>query len=66
MDQGIHGAAFSDHHNLGGAIHAQDYVDRRNLDFTVIKAQEFTDDPEGIHLNIYGESGVEFQIEEVI
>ena len=56
MDQGIHGAAFSDHHNLGGAIHAQEYVDRKNLDFTVIKAQEFTDDPEGIHLNIYGET----------
>lgn len=56
MDQGIHGAAFSDHHNLGGAIHAQEYVDRKNLDFTVIKAQEFTDDPEGIHLNFYGET----------
>ncbi|MHA1110804.1 MAG: PHP domain-containing protein [Promethearchaeota archaeon] len=58
IDQGIHGAAFSDHHNLGGAIHAQEYVDRKNLDFTVIKAQEFTDDPEGIHLNIYGETDV--------
>jgi predicted metal-dependent phosphoesterase TrpH len=56
MDQGIHGAAFSDHHNLGGAVHAQEYVDRKNLDFTIIKAQEFTDDPEGIHLNIYGET----------
>jgi hypothetical protein len=56
MDQGINGAAFSDHHNLGGAIHAQEYVERKNLDFTVIKAQEFTDDPEDIHLNIYGET----------
>jgi len=56
MDQGIHGAAFSDHHNLGGSIHAQEYVNRKNLDFTVIKSQEFTDDPEGIHLNIYGET----------
>ena len=56
MDQGIHGAAFSDHHNLGGSIHAQEFVDRKNLDFTVIKSQEFTDDPEDIHLNIYGET----------
>ncbi|MBN2157068.1 MAG: hypothetical protein JW776_13575 [Candidatus Lokiarchaeota archaeon] len=56
IDQGIHGAAFSDHHNLKGAIKAQKYVERKNLEFTVIKAQEFTDDPEGIHLNIYGET----------
>jgi len=56
MKQGINGAAFSDHHNIQGAIRAQEYVDRKNLDFTVIKAQEFTDDPEDIHLNIYGET----------
>ena len=54
--QGIQGAAFSDHHNLKGAIQAQEYVERKNLDFIVIKAQEFTDDPENIHLNIYGET----------
>jgi hypothetical protein len=56
MQQGIQGAAFSDHHRLQGAILAQEYVAKNNLDFTVIKAQEFTDDPEGIHLNIYGET----------
>jgi predicted metal-dependent phosphoesterase TrpH len=54
IDQGIQGAAFSDHHNLDAAIIAQKYIEKKNLDFTVLQAQEFTDDPENIHLNIYG------------
>ncbi len=52
--QGVDGAAFSDHHNTCGAKRAQAYVEKNNLDFMVILAQEFTDDPEGLHLNIYG------------
>ncbi len=54
IDQGIHGAAFSDHHHPYGSQIAQEYVDRKNLDFTILLSQEFTDDAEDIHLNIYG------------
>ena len=54
IDQGIHGAAFSGHNTPLGAIRAREYVEKNNLDFLVIVAQEFTDDAHGIHLNIYG------------
>jgi hypothetical protein len=54
LDQGIHGAAFSDHHTTRGAREAQAYVDRFNLDFTVIVAQEYTISEPRVHLNIYG------------
>lgn len=54
IDQGISGAAFSDHHHTRGSLQAQAYVDTHDLEFTVFLSQEFTDDPENIHLNIYG------------
>ncbi len=53
MDQGIDGAAFSDHSTPLGAIRAREFVEKNNLDFMVIVAQEFTADADGIHLNIY-------------
>ncbi|HUY01577.1 MAG TPA: hypothetical protein VMV49_18580 [Candidatus Deferrimicrobium sp.] len=54
IQQGIHVAAFSDHHHPRGAQRAKAFVEKYNLDFTVLIAQEFTDDPEDIHLNIFG------------
>jgi len=54
LDHGIHGAAFSDHHNTRGGLAAREFVEKYNLDFTVIVAQEYTDDPEQIHLNVFG------------
>jgi predicted metal-dependent phosphoesterase TrpH len=54
IGQGIDGAAFSDHHSTHGAQEAQDYVQRRNLNFTVIMAQEYTISEPRVHLNIYG------------
>ncbi|MHA1265365.1 MAG: PHP domain-containing protein [Candidatus Helarchaeota archaeon] len=54
IDQGIHGAAFTDHHHPYGAMQAKAFVEANNLDFTVLIGQEFTDDPEGLHLNIFG------------
>jgi len=52
IEQGIKGAAFSDHFNTRGAREAKKYVEENNLDFIVIMAQEYTAD--NIHLNIYG------------
>jgi predicted metal-dependent phosphoesterase TrpH len=54
IDQGFAGAAFTDHNNVQGALRARAYVQKKNLDFTVLIGQEFTDDPEGLHLNIFG------------
>jgi hypothetical protein len=54
IDQGINGAAFSDHNNVQGAKRAREFVIKNNLDFWVIIAQEFTNNPEGLHLNVYG------------
>lgn len=60
IEQGIHGAAFSDHDNLHGSILAHQFVDLFNLDFVVIDSEEFSvqdfDNPgfKEIHLNIYG------------
>ncbi len=56
IDQGISGAAFSDHDNLRGAKAAKKYVEDNNLDFVVLYAEEWTDhNPKrDIHMNIYG------------
>jgi len=56
LQQGISGAAFSDHDNIRGAKMAQKYVEEHNLDFTVFMAEEWTNnapDPE-IHMNYFG------------
>ncbi|MFW9873732.1 MAG: PHP domain-containing protein [Candidatus Thorarchaeota archaeon] len=54
MKQGISGAAFSDHDNLRGAKVAQKYVKDHGLDFVVFIAEEWTDNENEIHLNIFG------------
>ncbi|MEX2684308.1 MAG: PHP domain-containing protein [Candidatus Sigynarchaeota archaeon] len=54
IQQGIHGAAFTDHEGLKGALEAKAYVEQNHLDFTVIIGQEYTDLVNDIHLNIYG------------
>jgi hypothetical protein len=51
---GISGAAFSDHDNIRGATLAQDYVNRKGLDFIVIMAEEWTDNINDIHMNYFG------------
>lgn len=56
IEQGISGAAFSDHDNLRGARAAREFVEKNRLDFTVWIAEEWTNhetDPE-IHMNYYG------------
>ncbi|MBD3353839.1 MAG: hypothetical protein GF364_20320, partial [Candidatus Lokiarchaeota archaeon] len=52
LNQGINGAAFSDHHNTRGAQLAAEYVEENDLNFTVFLAQEYT--ASKIHLNIFG------------
>lgn len=54
INQGIHGAAFSDHNTIRGALEAREYVERAGLNFTVIIAQEYTMLDPYVHLNIYG------------
>ena len=57
MQQGISGAAFSDHDNIRGAIMAQKYVEDHNLDFIVFMAEEWTQNaknPGEIHMNYFG------------
>ncbi|MFX0022119.1 MAG: PHP domain-containing protein [Candidatus Hermodarchaeota archaeon] len=54
LQQGISGAAFSDHDNIRGASMALNYVSRHNLDFIVFMAEEWTDNENDIHMNIYG------------
>ncbi len=54
MEQGFDGAVFTDHHHPWGAQRAKAYVEANNLDFTVLIGQEYTDDPEGLHLNLFG------------
>ncbi|MBD3227484.1 MAG: hypothetical protein GF329_04775 [Candidatus Lokiarchaeota archaeon] len=54
-EQGIDGAAFSDHQNTRGGIRAKAYVERMGYDdFTVIIAQEYTCEYPPIHLNVFG------------
>lgn len=54
MDHGIQAAVFTDHHHPWGALRAKAFVEENSIDFTVLIGQEFTDDPEDIHLNILG------------
>lgn len=54
LDQGISGAAFSDHDNLRGSIIAKKYVEVNHLNFIVITAEEWTDHENDIHMNIFG------------
>lgn len=54
MQQGISGAAFSDHDNIRGATLAQEYVESNGLDFTVFMAEEWTDHENDIHINYFG------------
>ncbi|MBY8988351.1 MAG: hypothetical protein KGD61_07845, partial [Candidatus Lokiarchaeota archaeon] len=56
IEQGISGAAFSDHGNIRGALSAREFVEKNGSDFTVWTAQEWTNhetNPE-IHINYYG------------
>jgi hypothetical protein len=54
IQQGISGAAFSDHDNIRGARWAQNYVEQRGLDFIVFMAEEWTDNANDIHMNYFG------------
>jgi len=57
MQQGISGAAFSDHDNIRGATMAQNYVEQHGLDFIVFMAEEWTqnaENPGEIHMNYFG------------
>ncbi|TFF86064.1 MAG: hypothetical protein EU551_02690 [Promethearchaeota archaeon] len=54
-EQGIDGAAFSDHQNTRGSTRAKAYVEQMGYDdFTVIYAQEYTCEYPPIHLNVFG------------
>jgi len=54
IQQGISGAAFSDHDNIRGAVIAQNYVAQQGLDFAVFMAEEWTDHENDIHMNYFG------------
>ncbi|MBY8985397.1 MAG: PHP domain-containing protein [Candidatus Lokiarchaeota archaeon] len=54
IEQGIDGAAFTDHDNIRGALIAQNYVESNNLDFVVWLGAEWTDNERDIHMNYYG------------
>jgi len=56
IQQGISGAAFSDHDNIRGAKMAQRYVEEKGLDFVVFIAEEWTDNAPNpdFHMNYYG------------
>lgn len=54
IEQGIDAAVFTDHSHPFGAIRARTFVEENNLPFTVLIGQEYTDDPEGLHLGLYG------------
>jgi len=54
IEQGIDGAAFTDHDNIRGAIIARDYVESNSLDFVVWIGAEWTDNERDIHMNYYG------------
>ncbi|NHI91466.1 MAG: PHP domain-containing protein [Candidatus Lokiarchaeota archaeon] len=65
VQQGIHGAAFTDHENQRGALIAQRFVDQYNIlsnkgtKFKVLIGQEYTYHDLDIHLNY-------FDVEEII
>ncbi|MFW9824383.1 MAG: PHP domain-containing protein, partial [Candidatus Thorarchaeota archaeon] len=54
IEQGIDGAAFTDHDNIRGALIARNYVEKNNLDFAVWVGAEWTDNEHDIHMNYYG------------
>ncbi|MFW9773616.1 MAG: PHP domain-containing protein [Candidatus Thorarchaeota archaeon] len=54
IQQGISGAAFSDHDNIRGALAAQNFVEENGLNFLVLMAEEWTDNGNNIHMNYYG------------
>ncbi|MHA2180067.1 MAG: PHP domain-containing protein [Promethearchaeota archaeon] len=54
IEQGIDGAAFTDHDNIRGVVIAQTYVESNNLDFVVWIGAEWTDNENDIHMNYYG------------
>ncbi|MEE9376563.1 MAG: hypothetical protein V3V33_00825 [Candidatus Lokiarchaeia archaeon] len=56
IQQGIMGAAFSDHDNIRGAKMAQRYVEEQDLDFVVFIAEEWTDNAANpdFHMNYFG------------
>ncbi|MFX1418180.1 MAG: PHP domain-containing protein [Promethearchaeota archaeon] len=54
IQQGISGAAFSDHDNIRGSLEAQNYVAQYGLNFVVFMAEEWTDHENDIHMNYYG------------
>ncbi len=54
IQQGISGAAFTDHDNIRGWSRAKAYVEQYHLPFVVLKGEEYTrHDENPIHLNIY-------------
>ena len=54
IEQGLSGAAISDHNNIQGALIAREFIKRKKLDFILIIAEEWTDFRNNIHLNYYG------------
>ncbi|HUY01489.1 MAG TPA: PHP domain-containing protein [Candidatus Deferrimicrobium sp.] len=52
--QGIDGAAFTDHENQRGYQRAIDYVNRKGLNFIVLRGEEYTYHSLDIHLNYFG------------
>ncbi|MFX1260225.1 MAG: PHP domain-containing protein [Promethearchaeota archaeon] len=54
IEQGISGAAFSDHDNIRGATAAQKFVEANGLQFIVFMAEEWTDNENDIHMNYFG------------
>ncbi|MFX1458397.1 MAG: PHP domain-containing protein [Promethearchaeota archaeon] len=54
IEQGISGAAFTDHDNIRGVSAAQNFVELNGLQFVVFMAEEWTDNENDIHMNYYG------------
>ena len=54
IEQGISGAAFSDHDNIRGATAAQNFVEVNGLQFIVFMSEEWTDNENDIHMNYFG------------
>lgn len=54
IEQGIDGAAFTDHDNIRGAIIARNYVETNGLNFVVWIGAEWTDNENDIHMNYFG------------
>ncbi len=54
VNQGLQGAAITDHMNVNGALQARAYAQRMGYNFTVIIGQEYTKYSPRIHLNVFG------------